>query len=62
MDNEAEATSKAIGQFNMRVGAVLGQFFHIHGLDVYIPPAKAAIELHALELHKRLKEIEHDMS
>ena len=49
---------KAIGQFMMRVGATLGQFFSMYGMQIGIPPCKEVLKLHALELHKRLKEIE----
>ena len=52
-----DSEEKAIGQFMMRTGAILG-VFDMYGMGVYIVEVKEQLKAQALELHRRLKELE----
>lgn len=53
----ADTKEKALGQFKLRTTGTLG-IFDTYGLGVYIPEVTKNITVFALELCKRLMEIE----
>jgi len=53
----SDSIEKAIGQFMMRTGGILG-VFDMYGMGVYIVEVKEQLKVQALELHRRLKELE----
>ena len=52
-----DSTEKATSQFMLRIGGILG-VFDMYGMGVYIAEVKEQIKVQALELHRRMKELE----